>query len=161
MNEHTLKKVEALIQMCQQRDWTIGFAESCTGGLLSAYMTMVPGVSAVFMGSVVSYAGPVKEGLLGVPKSALQSYGEVSEPVARYMARGARKHLNCDWSVSITGIAGPGGGLPQKPVGTVFFAVSGPGFETAVRQQFSGPKRQDIQQQSVEFSLDLLISAMK
>lgn len=156
-----LEKIKSLIQICQQRDWTLGFAESCTGGLLSSQVTMVPGVSAVFTGSIVSYAGAVKSGILQVPKPALQSYGEVSEPVARYMARGARKHLNCDWSVSITGIAGPGGGLPEKPVGTVFFAVSGPGFETAVKQQFSGPKRQDIQQQSVDFALDLLLSAMK
>ncbi len=161
MNKQVLEKVNLLIQICQQRNWTLGFAESCTGGLLSAQVTSVPGVSAIFMGSVTSYASAVKTGILGVPKTALQSYGEVSEPVARYMARGARKHLNCDWSVSITGVAGPGGGSPQKPVGTVFFAVSGPGFEAAKRQQFSGPKRQDIQQQSVDFALELLINAMK
>lgn len=154
-------KTEALIQICQQRDWTLGFAESCTGGLLSSRVTEVPGVSAVFLGSVISYAGAVKSSSLEVPSSALKAYGEVSEPVARYMARGARKRLKCDWSVSITGIAGPGGGSPEKPVGTVFFAVSGPGFETAVRQQFSGPKRKDIQQQSADFALDLLLNAMK
>lgn len=161
MNLQTLDKAQSLIQICQQRDWTLGFAESCTGGLLSAHLTAIPGVSAVFLGSIICYSGAVKSGMLDVPIHALKGYGEVSEPVARYMARGARKHLNCDWSLSITGIAGPGGGSPQKPVGTVFFAVSGPGFETAVRQQFSDPKRQDIQQQSAEFALDLLLNAMK
>lgn len=159
--ELNLEKVEELIGICQQRKLSFGFAESCTGGLLSAQVTSVPGVSAVFKGSVVCYAGAVKTSILDVPPSALRAYGEVSEPVARYMARGARKHLNCDWSVSITGVAGPGGGSPEKPVGTVFFAVCGPGIERAVKQQFSGPKRQDIQQQSVNFALDLLINTMK
>ena len=153
--------VERLFEVSLSRGWSFGFAESCTGGLVSASVAAVPGVSQVFKGSVVSYHSAVKMGILDVPEAAIQCYGEVSEPVARYMARGARKHLNCDWSLSITGIAGPGGGSLEKPVGTVFFAVSGPGVETAVMKCFDGPKRKDIQQQSAEFALDLLRSAMK
>lgn len=154
-------KIEVLLNVCLAHGWTFGFAESCTGGLLSAHVAMQPGMSAVFNGSVVSYAGRVKTDLLNVPTSALKAYGEVSVPVARYMARGARKQLKCDWSVSITGIAGPGGGTLEKPVGTVCFAVSGPAFEEVIQMQFPPSSRGEIQQQSADFALDLLLNAMK
>lgn len=154
-------KISRIFRLCVDRGWTVGFAESCTGGLLSAQWAMTPGISQVFQGSVVSYSGDVKVGILDVPRAALQAYGEVSEPVARYMAHGARKHLKCDWSVSITGIAGPGGGTPEKPVGTVFFAVVGPGLEHSCRQNFSPASREQIQQKAVDFALDLLEDAMK
>jgi PncC family amidohydrolase len=160
-NLNLTKKIDQVMQLCLTRGWTIGFAESCTGGLLSAQVAMAPGISRIFQGSVVSYSGDVKRGILEVPAHTIQTYGEVSEPVARYMARGARKHLICDWSVSITGIAGPGGGTSEKPVGTVFFAVAGPGFESSCRQNFTSGGREQIQASAVEFALDLLKDAMK
>lgn len=150
-----------LLQVCLRRRLTFGFAESCTGGLLSAHAAMTPGISSVYKGSIVSYSSDIKIGILGVPHHAIQSFGEVSAPVARYMSQGAKKHLNCDWSVSITGVAGPGGGSLEKPVGTVYFSVCGPGFENTWRKNFEADARVKIQQQSVKCALELLESAMK
>jgi PncC family amidohydrolase len=158
-------KVELLNELekiCADRGWTIGLAESCTGGLLSASICERPGVSKLFKGSIVSYARDVKERVLGVPKSLIQVHGEVSLPVAVAMARGAREALDCDWSVSITGIAGPSGGSSEKPVGTVCFAVVGPGFERFESQLFPADGgRQDIQRQAAIFAFEFLLSAMR
>lgn len=161
-----LKEIEArgaeLAELCGVRRWTVGFAESCTAGLLSSWVGSRPGASKYFKGAVVSYSGDVKSGVLGVPSHMLAVHGEVSIPVAREMARGARVALGVDWSVSLTGIAGPTGGSVDKPVGTVYFAVCGPGFERVSRQQFA-PKleRQDIQRQAALFAFDFLLSAMR
>lgn len=154
--------VEKLEDICRTRGWTVGLAESCTGGLLSAWICERPGVSSLYAGAVVSYARWVKERVLGVPLSLMQVHGEVSLPVARAMARGGREALRCDWCVSITGIAGPSGGSVEKPVGTVCFAVSGPGVEEACWQVFpAGGGRQDIQRQAALFAFDFLLSAMR
>jgi PncC family amidohydrolase len=138
---------------------TVGFAESCTGGLLSATLTEYPGVSDVYAGSVVAYAYPVKERLLGVPASMLKVHGAVSVPVARQMAKGARETLDVTWTLSITGIAGPGGGTPQKPVGTVCFGLVGPGVDKVDRQQFDGDRRA-IQTASAEHALKMLLAEL-
>jgi PncC family amidohydrolase len=154
-----------LKKICAQRHWTIGTAESCTGGLLAAMITSEPSVSSFFRGGVVSYDGQVKADILEVPKTTMKTMGEVSLPVATAMARGARKKLKCDWAVSITGIAGPTGGTPQKPVGTVCFAVVGPGFEASSLKYFKTTAvgeniRKDIQRQAALFAFDFLLSAM-
>src|SRR5690606_2356184 len=113
-------------------------------------------------GSVVSYAPEVKTRILGVPETVLKVHGEVSRPTARHMAQGARRVLRCDWSLSITGIAGPSGGSADKPVGTVCFAVSGPGFEESWLHNFDSQlTREDIQRQAAIFALDLLRIAIK
>ena len=135
---------------------TLALAESCTGGLISGMIAELPGVSSFFEGSVVSYSGAVKEGTLGVLKSTIQCHGEVSRPVALEMARGVRKQIGSDWSVSVTGIAGPTGGTPEKPVGTVCFAVVGPGFEKAVIQHFKSENRPEIQLESARFAIEFL-----
>lgn len=154
--------IEQLEALCKQRGWTVGFAESCTGGLLSSWLCERPGVSSLYAGAVVSYARKVKETLLGVPLSLILANGEVSLPVAVAMAKGGRKALGCTWCVSITGIAGPSGGSVEKPVGTVCFAVSGPGLEQSCWQVFpAGGGRQDIQRQAALFALDFLLSAMR
>lgn len=139
---------------------TLGFAESCTGGLLSSLMTSQAGISKYFKGTVVSYSGEIKHSLLGVPKHLMKTLGEVSQPVAKHMAKGARRSLNCDWSVAITGIAGPSGGTPEKPVGTVCFAVSGPGYEYVERCLIEGSDRVAIQQGSALKALELLKNAL-
>jgi PncC family amidohydrolase len=155
-------RVRSLEELCRIRDVTVGLAESCTGGLLSSWICSYPGVSRFFKGAVISYAREVKASVLGVPVPWMQTHGEVSLPVARAMASGARRHLGCDWAVSITGVAGPGGGSPDKPVGTVCFAVSGPGLEEAVTKRFpTGGGRQDIQRQAALFAFDLLLNAMR
>ena len=139
---------------------TLSFAESCTGGLLSSTMTRRPGVSQFFLGSVVSYHRSLKIKLLGVPESTIQTFGEVSEPVVKAMAQGARQSMGSDWSVAISGIAGPGGGSPEKPVGTVCFAVAGPGFVDTVQKVFKNKTREELQRQSVHFALEALCKAI-
>ena len=150
------KNLEQIHQWFLRSGQTLGFAESCTGGLLSALLTAQPGVSSYYRGTIVSYSSEAKVNLLGVPRSLLQVMGEVSLPVAKYMARGAKKALQCHWAVGITGIAGPSGGTPDKPVGTVCFAVCGPGFERVELQRIEGAKRSEIQLRSAEYALKLL-----
>lgn len=155
-------RIKELEKICDLRGWTVGLAESCTGGLLSSWICEWPGVSRFFQGAVVSYARSVKIGVLQVPLPMIQAHGEVSLPVARAMAFGARSALDADWTVSITGIAGPSGGRPGKPVGTVCFAVTGPGFERLSQQAFpASGSRQDIQRQAALFAFDFLLSAMR
>jgi len=155
-----------LKKLCSVRRWTIGTAESCTGGLLAAMITSEAGVSSFFKGSVVSYDAHVKADILRVPHSLMDVLGEVSVPVAKAMAQGARAALKCDWAVSVTGIAGPTGGTPDKPVGTVCFSVAGPAFELSVEKLFKPAAdekniRQDIQRQATLFAFDFLLSAMR
>jgi nicotinamide-nucleotide amidase len=153
--------IQELLHLLRSRKLTIGFAESCTGGLLSATLTALPGVSDVFLGAVVSYSNAAKMAVLGVEDRTLKNEGAVSEIVARQMAQGLRKQLNVDVAVSITGIAGPTGGTPEKPVGTVCFGVCGPDLaESSIRKQFSGG-RIEVQEASVRFALEYLVSVLR
>lgn len=147
---------EKLLNVLKQKKQTLGFAESCTGGKISARVTSISGASEVFWGSVVSYANQVKMNLISVSESSLHDEGAVSETVARQMAQGARKALNVDWALAVTGIAGPSGGTQTKPVGTVWFAVSGPGVDKTDHRLFSGD-RAEIQEQSVNHAIELLL----
>lgn len=122
--EGTFELPDLVLQRLQRQGRTLALAESCTGGLLAARLTDVPGSSAVLRGGVVAYANEAKTALLGVEPALLQQHGAVSEPVALAMANGARKHFAADVAVATTGIAGPGGGSAQKPVGTVCFALA-------------------------------------
>ncbi len=112
-----------VLDLCRERSLKIATAESCTGGLIGARLTAIPGSSDVFLGGVVAYANAVKESLLDVPAELIERKGAVSEEVARAMAAGARARLGADVGIGITGIAGPGGGSPEKPVGTVWIAA--------------------------------------
>lgn len=154
------KTLKQLVERLQFLKHTVAFAESCTGGLLSSWLTALPGVSSVYRGSVVSYHPDAKVQLLLVPRSALQSYGEVSLPVALAMAHGARNQLGSDWALSMTGIAGPSGGTTEKPVGTVCFGLVGPGVERSSVQRFGLLPRVEIQQKSALFALDFLLSEL-
>jgi nicotinamide-nucleotide amidase len=156
-SDHVL--VETVITALRDRGETVSFAESCTGGLLSSLCTVLPGVSDVYMGSVVAYSNAVKTSLLGVPLMQLRSSGAVSLPVARSMARGVRAAIGTTWSLSLTGIAGPGGGSPGKPVGTVCVGIAGPGIDKAIQVHFAG-SRQVIQLASAEHALRLLLSEL-
>lgn len=149
-----------LIEELRRKKLSLSFAESCTGGRLSAALTEFPGVSDIFVGSVVSYANGVKSDLLGVRREALIEEGAVSETVARQMAQGVRQQLKTDCAVAITGIAGPTGGSPQKPVGTVCFAASGLGLEIAETKLFAGA-RTEIQDQAVTHAAFLLLQLVK
>ena len=114
----------ALVLKLRERGMTLATAESCTGGLIAKRITDLAGCSDVFLGGCVTYANEAKEGLIGVSHETLEKYGAVSEQTAREMARGVRLALSADVGIATTGIAGPGGGTPEKPVGTVYIAVS-------------------------------------
>jgi nicotinamide-nucleotide amidase len=115
-------------------------AESCTGGLLASTLTDVPGSSGWFQGAVVAYANAVKSGVLGVPEALLAAHGAVSEPVVLAMARGAARALGAQCAVAVSGIAGPGGGSVEKPVGTVWMAFFVDGALSARCWRFDGPR---------------------
>ena len=135
---------------------TLATAESCTGGMIGAALTAVPGASKVYKGGVISYWSEVKQSLLGVSPEDLQSLGPVSMQVAGSMADGARKALHADFAISVTGLAGPDGDEFGRPVGTVFVGFSS-GAKTAARQfRFSG-SRQEIRQQAAEAALQFLL----
>ena len=136
---------------------TLAVAESCTGGGLGAALTAIPGSSAVFVGGVIAYANSVKVGLLGVSVSVLETMGAVSSETAAAMATGVRRATGADWGVSTTGIAGPAGGDPSRPVGTVWICVSGPAVDSTrcERHLFTGD-RESIRSSSVRAALELL-----
>lgn len=119
------EKVSELVRVLRDNELTVGFAESCTGGLLSSLITEQAGVSDVFIGSVVSYDNKVKRNFLKVAKATLKKEGAVSSAVAKQMVEGALKTLEVSVAAAITGVAGPSGGSKEKPVGTVFIAVAG------------------------------------
>lgn len=138
-----------------ERRFTLGLAESCTGGLIGHLITEMPGSSAYFLGSVVTYAYQAKEQLLGVPHDLIVANGVVSEPVALAMARGARRVLNADLGLSVTGIAGPGGATAVKPVGLTYIALATPGGEICRRFVWTGD-RTGNKLSSARAALDLL-----
>lgn len=147
-----------VLEAARAKGVTLGTAESCTGGLVEASLTAVPGSSDVVMGAVGSYACSVKSAILGVSEQTLAEHGAVSSECASEMAEGARKALGCDVSVSVTGIAGPGGAVPGKPVGTVWFGVSDGQTTKTVRECFGGGRAQ-VRLQSVMKALELLKGA--
>ncbi len=117
-------EVAELIGKLRDRGLTVGTAESCTAGMIASRIADIPGSSDVLSGGIVSYSNDVKMKVLGVEEAVLRDFGAVSEQCAARMADGARRVLGCDIAVSVTGIAGPGGGTPDKPVGTVCFGIS-------------------------------------
>ena len=151
-----MSRIEELFKILKEKKATIGAAESCTGGRLSAKITAVPGSSEFFIGSVVSYANSVKEKILEVPEIDIKNHGAVSLVVAEKMAVHVRELLNCTFSVSITGIAGPGGGTQAKPVGTVWFGISGLNIVKTEVKQFTGDRAQ-VQEAAANYAIELLI----
>ena len=135
-------------------------AESCTGGLVAHRITNAPGSSAYFLGGFVTYTNEAKEELLGVRHETLVSHGAVSEQTASEMANGARQRMGADLAISTTGIAGPTGGTPLKPVGLVYIALSAPDLELCRRHIWKGD-RLDNKEQSAEASLKLILSYLQ
>jgi competence/damage-inducible protein CinA-like protein len=151
---------EIVLDLCRARGLTLATAESCTGGLVSARLTAVPGSSAVFRGGVVAYSDEVKERELGVPASLLKEHGAVSAEVARSMAAGVREKLGADVGVAVTGVAGPGGGTDEKPVGLVFVHATGPDGEEARRTGLPGD-REMIRGRATAAALHLVRSLLE
>lgn len=153
---HLLKEAEALLGLCRVKGLHIATAESCTGGLVSALLTEIPGSSDVVERGFVTYTNTAKHEMLGVPTELLDRVGAVSEEVARSMAEGALRHAPAELSIAITGIAGPGGGTEAKPVGLVHFASARKGKSAAHHSEIFSGNRQEIRLQSVETALNLL-----
>ncbi|HEU5207196.1 MAG TPA: competence/damage-inducible protein A [Gaiellaceae bacterium] len=146
---------EIVLDLCETRGLTLGTAESCTGGMVAARLTSIPGASEVFRGSVIAYSDDVKVAELAVPAELIAEHGAVSAEVATAMAKGVRERLGVDVGVAVTGVAGPGGGTETKPVGLVFVHASGPGAEKAVRTELPGD-RDMIRGRATAASLHLL-----
>ena len=133
----------AVVAALAQRGLTVATAESCTGGLIAKKITDVPGASSVYMGSCVTYANEAKVKLVGVKEETLKAYGAVSEQTAAEMAKGVREALGTDIGISTTGIAGPGGGTPEKPVGTIYVGISSKRGESVTRLRLSPMRSRD------------------
>jgi nicotinamide-nucleotide amidase len=140
--------IQLLCQALKTRGETLGTAESCTGGLLSSWITDLSGASDVYEGSIVSYSNDIKHQLLNVSQELLEQHGAVSEPVALAMAEGALKNLNTDLAISITGVAGPSGGNPDKPVGTIHMAATHKSGVSAHRLYHFSGNRQNNRERS-------------
>ncbi len=143
-----------------KRQLTLAVAESCTGGLLGHRITNVPGSSAYFLGGIIGYAYDAKEHLLGVRHNTLYDFGAVSEQTAREMARGARRALGADIGLSVTGIAGPGGAMPGKPVGLTWIALAARPAEVARQFTWHGDRLSN-KAQSADAALKLLLDYLE
>ena len=161
MDTYLVSRAVAELGECLRvEDNFLATAESCTGGLLASTLTDTPGSSEWFAGSVVAYSNEVKSKLLGVPDTVLEQHGAVSEPVVLAMAEGVLKAVGAQVSVAISGIAGPGGGTADKPVGTVWMAWAWPGGSRARLYNFSGT-REEIKGQSVMAAVNGLLGVAR
>ena len=158
MNPTDLSKT--LAQILLSRDWTVSLAESCTGGMVCATLTELAGSSEWFERGYITYSNEAKTECLGVPPDLIEVYGAVSEQVAKTMAEGARINSGSNVAISITGIAGPTGGSPEKPVGTVCFGWATENQTLTKTMLFDGD-RQMVRQQATEFALTELIALLR
>jgi nicotinamide-nucleotide amidase len=164
MNAHfdpaLLARAEALVRRCTADGIVLATAESCTGGLLAALLTEISGSSAVLDRGFVTYSNEAKSDMLGIPAPLIAEHGAVSPQVARAMAKGALDHSRATLTVAITGIAGPTGGSPEKPVGLVHFARAQAGKEPETfERRFDDKGRTSIRQATLEYALNLLEEA--
>ena len=162
MNDHEIESLAAELgrRLLAQR-WRVATAESCTGGLVAGAITTIAGSSDWFDRGFVTYSNDAKHELLDVPESVLDAYGAVSEPSAIAMAEGALQRSDAALTVAITGIAGPGGGTPEKPVGMVCFAWAQKGRATISRTHYLQGNRADVRQASVAIALRGLIDVVE
>jgi nicotinamide-nucleotide amidase len=153
----TTAAARRVLDACRARGWRLATAESCTGGLVVAALTDIAGSSDVVDRGFVTYSNAAKETMVGVPPAIIEAHGAVSEPTAAAMAKGALDHSQADVSVAITGIAGPGGGSAEKPVGLVYFAAATRDGRVLQRQQRYGDiGRIEVRERSVLEALSLL-----
>ncbi len=156
LKENTQIALHRLAEVLIQRGLTISCAESCTGGGLAYAFTALPGSSTWFKCSVVTYANEAKTQMVSVPESTLQQFGAVSEQTVIAMAQGVVEHFHADIGISISGVAGPDGGSPEKPVGTVWFGFSLAGEIYASKQCFAGD-REAVRKQAIEFAIEKIV----
>jgi nicotinamide-nucleotide amidase len=149
-----------LLRSLREKGWKLATAESCTGGLVAGAITDVAGSSDVFDRGFVTYSNAAKTEMLGVPADLITQYGAVSEAVARAMAEGALKRSMANVAVAITGVAGPGGGSEEKPIGLVHFACATRGKTTHLEMRFGDVGRAIIRQAAVRQALQLVLEAL-
>jgi len=154
--QETLDLAEHVLNLCRAKNLRIATAESCTGGLIAAALTHIPGSSDVFERGYVTYSNEAKAECLGVPPDLIAQHGAVSQAVASAMAEGALKFSRAHLALSVTGIAGPGGATPEKPVGLVWFALATSSGKTATHQQIFNGDRAKIRAQAAHFGIKLL-----
>ena len=155
-----LRDAEIMLQGLRARNMTLTTVESCTGGLLSGLLTEIPGSSDIFHYGFITYADAAKRALVQVPEALLTTYGAVSQEVAQAMAQGALLEAKADLSIAITGIAGPGGARPGKPVGLVHIASARAGFSPLhAAQQFYGD-RAAVRMQAIRSAIDMLMQQL-
>ena len=147
-------------RMLAESGKTVSSAESCTGGTISSLFTSVPGSSTYFLGAVTSYANSVKMGVLGVPQETLEKHGAVSSETVKAMAEGVRRITGSDYAVSTSGIAGPGGGSKNKPVGTVWVGVASEKGTETFKVQYNGDRKRNIERFSA-FTINKLRERLK
>ena len=152
----TLSQAGAVLDACRARQWRVATAESCTGGLVSAALTAVAGASDVFERGFVTYSNAAKIELLAVPAETIAAHGAISSETAAAMARGAVARAGVDLAVAITGIAGPGGGMPDKPVGLVYLAVARNDGAARVERRIFHGERGEVRQAALTEALRML-----
>jgi nicotinamide-nucleotide amidase len=155
-----MKPEEELGELLRTKSMTLAVAESCTGGLVSDMITNVPGSSLYFLAGLVTYSNDSKIEFLGVSRETLESHGAVSEQVAIEMARGARKAAGADIGAAVTGIAGPGGGTEQKPVGLVYFAVDD-GRAILTDRAFLSGDRREVKRSSSQRLIEIIVKSLR
>ena len=151
---------EKIVSILQEKGWQVTCAESCSGGMIASRLVNVAGVSGVFGEAYVTYSNSAKHKLLGVLEQALKDYGAVSPQVAEQMARGAAKQAQAQAAIAVTGIAGPDGGTPEKPVGLVYIGCYVDGEITVAKNLFQG-SRAEIRTMTTEAALSLLLDKLK
>ncbi len=159
-SQYSEASVEKLGSMLVSRSLTLAVAESCTGGLIGAAVTSIAGSSRFFRGGVIAYDNTIKQRILGVPGGTLERFGAVSAETVEKMAQGVQGVFMVDCAISVSGIAGPGGGTPEKPVGLVYLGAAIGPHTTSARYIFNGDRRA-IREQSVQASLNLLQSLIR
>ncbi len=161
MTEANYKLAERVITNAADKSLTIATAESCTGGWIGKILTDVPGSSRVLKGGLIAYSNEIKEQLLGVPESLLIQHGAVSRPVALEMAKNCAQCFDVDIALSVTGIAGPGGGSAEKPVGLVFMALHSRGETSAYEFRFDNNGRDGVRRSAVKQALELILENIR
>ncbi len=156
-----LERTEALISHCRARKLMLVTAKSCTGGLVASLLTSIAGSSDVFERGFVTYSNRTKEDCLGLDATILATFGAVSAETARAMAEGALAHAQAQIALSVTGIAGPGGGSAAKPIGLVYFGCGSRGAITILERQFGDIGRTKVRLEAVAVALDLLCKAIE
>jgi len=150
-----------VIKRAVESGCTIATAESCTGGIISSCLTAIAGSSEVFIGGFVTYSNKSKTRLLGIPVDAITDFGAVSDIVAAAMAEGAVAHSGADLAVAVTGIAGPGGGSAEKPVGLVYLSLARVGEDAVVKRYIFAGTRDDIRRSAVGAALELILTGLE